>query len=104
MDALVRTRIGGFRIEGAVGPGGVTAETLPGLLSLPFERFGLPVVAVSAAQADDLRGGRFAAVPGEPGECGAVDPDGRPTCVGTIDAGGTLRPSITFPVPTVGTG
>ena len=101
MDALVRTRIGGFRVEGAVDPGGVTADTLPGLLSLSFERFGLPVVSVTAEQADDLRGGRFAAVPGEPGECGAVDPDGLSACVGRIDAEGTLRPSITFPVPTV---
>ena len=101
MDALERTAIGGFRVADAIPPDAVTAETLPGLLSLPFERFGLPVALVTAAQAADLRGGRFAEVPGEPGECAATDPEGLPVCVGARDENGTLRPTTTFPVPTV---
>ena len=101
MDELTRTRIGGFQIADAVDPTGVTAETLPGLLSLPFGRFGLPVVSVTEQQAADLRGGRTAAAPGGAGECGAVDPAGLPACVGERDMSGTLHPRITFPVPTV---
>ena len=101
MRDLRRTAIGGFEAHDAINPADVTAETLPGLLSLPFEKFGLPVVAVTDAQADDLRGGRTAAVAGDAGECGAVDPAGLPACVGERDAAGTLHPRITFPVPTV---
>ena len=101
MDALERTAIGGFRVEDAVPPDAVTADTLPGLLTLPFAAFGLPTVPVTAAQAADLRGGRPAAVAADSGECAAVDPDGRPACIGTVDAAGALRPSTTFPVPTV---
>ena len=101
MDALERTAIGGFRVEDALPPDAVTADSLPGLLSLPFAALGLPTVTVAAEQAADLRGGRFATVPGEPGECGATDPAGSPVCVGERDADGTLRPRITFPVPTV---
>ena len=101
MDGLLRTRIGGFRIEDGVAPNEVTSESLPGLLSLPFERFDLPTIAVDDSEAADLRGGRFAQVPGAPGECGVLDAAGRPACVAERDADGTLRPRITFPVPTV---
>ncbi len=103
MESLVRTRIGGFELSGGVAPAEVTPDSLRGLLSLPFERFDLRSYSCDADQAAHLRGGRFVVLeaPGEPGECGVHDPAGRPVCVAERDADGTLRPRITFPVPTV---
>ena len=101
MTDLRRTRIGGFRVSRGVAPSGVTADTLPGLLSLDFAELNLPTLAVTDAQADDLRGGRFAAVEAAPGEYGVNDEFARPACVGTVGEDSTLRPSTTFPVPTV---
>ena len=57
MDELRRTAIGPFTAEDAVAPDAVTAETLPGLLSLDFAALGLPVVAVTHSQAESLRRG-----------------------------------------------
>ena len=102
MDALLRTRIGGFHVSHGVAPAEVTADALPGLLSLPFERFDLETITVDDAQAADLRGGRYARLPaGQAGECGVRDAAGRPVCLAERDPDGTLRPKVTFPVPTV---
>ncbi|NNJ24756.1 tRNA pseudouridine(55) synthase TruB [Alienimonas chondri] len=106
MESLLRSRIGGFDLDGAVTPDDVTAESLPGLLSLSFERFGLTTLTCDDAQAGDLRGGRYAQIPfqdapGEPGECGVRDKVGRPVCLAERDRDGTLRPKVTFPLPTV---
>ena len=101
MTALERTRIGGFTLDDAVRPRDVTAESVPDLLTLNFSKLGLPVLSVSGEQAADLRGGRFAAVGAAPGEYGVLDAAGRPACVGAVGGDGTLRPSTTFPVPTV---
>ena len=101
MTNLLRSAIGGFTLVDAVAPAGVTADTLPGLLSLDFSKLNLPALAVTDAQADDLRGGRFAAVDAAPGAYGVTDESGRPACVGAIGGDGALRPSTTFPTPTV---
>ncbi|MFH5806695.1 tRNA pseudouridine(55) synthase TruB [Alienimonas sp. DA493] len=101
METLVRTRIGGFELDGAVTPEEVTPETLPGLISLSFDRLGLPTVQCDDEQAADLRNGRFAQLPGESGECGVRDEANRPVCVGLRDSDGTVRPNTTFPVPNV---
>ncbi|QDT16130.1 tRNA pseudouridine(55) synthase TruB [Alienimonas californiensis] len=106
METLIRTRIGGFDLEGALEPTAVTEETLPGLLGLRFDRLGLPTATCDDDQAIDLRAGRYAqlsfeAAPGEPGDCGVRDAAGKPVCVGVRDPDGTLRPRTTFPLPTV---
>ncbi|MEM9703327.1 MAG: tRNA pseudouridine(55) synthase TruB [Planctomycetota bacterium] len=101
METLLRSAIGDFTLREAIEPKAVTPESLPGLLSLPFKALGLSTLFCNDAAADDLRNGRFAALDGPPGEWGVRDESGLPVCIGVLHFGGTLRPKITFPKPTV---
>ncbi len=85
MSGLVRTAIGGFRLEEAIEVEGLTAERLAASL-LPAERAieGLPKVVLDAAQVEEIRHGRTIplALPEEGDELAALAPEG--TLVGLL--------------------
>ena len=59
MSGLVRTAIGGFRIEDACAPNGLTAENLPGhLLPAAVAVADLPQIELTSAEVRDVANGR----------------------------------------------
>jgi tRNA pseudouridine55 synthase len=88
---LVRTRIGGFRLEDAVPP------DRPGSpLSLLRAVEHLPRIALEEAEARAARQGRPLGPAGLQGPYAAVDPDGR--LVGVyVDEGARARPQVVVP-------
>ena len=101
MSALVRTAIGGFRIEDAVVPQLLTRDNVSQYLrppSVAVER--LPRVVLSAEEATRIRQGQTvekAAAAGDAEELAALDADGRLVAIVTPRGPGRLGPTRTFP-------
>jgi len=83
VEVLIRTRIGQFRLEEAIDPSAVTAETLPQQLRPALEAVsGLPSTSVDSGQLGDLVQGRALSLAAFPdlrdraGEVAVVGPDG----------------------------
>jgi tRNA pseudouridine55 synthase len=96
MSALVRTAIGGFRLEDAVGLDELTSETLPQhLLPALAAVAGLRQIRLSEEQLVEIRHGRAIVVPpGDFPSAEAVSPGGQPGDVPTewaaVDSAGRL--------------
>ncbi len=97
VDVLVRTRIGAFRIEDAVDPSRLTAESLPGLLRPPIEAVaGLPRRVLDAGEMAAVASGRRLPVCGAAeagGPVALIDPRGRLAALGEVEgSGGWIQP------------
>lgn len=97
VDVLVRTGIGPFRIEDAVDPSRLTAESLPGLMRPPAEAVsGLPRRVLETDELVALASGRRLAAR-DAAEAGSrvalIDPDGRLVALGEVEgSGGWIQP------------
>ncbi len=97
VDVLVRTRIGPFRIDDAVGLSRLTAESLPGLLRPPVEAVaGLPRRVLEADELAAVASGRRLPardVAEVGGRVALVDLDGRLVALGEVESpGGWIQP------------
>ena len=108
MSALVRTAIGGFRIEDAVEPQLLTRDNLAQHLRPPAVAIeGLPRVELSPEDAARLRQGQTiekAAAAGDADELAALDAAGRLVAIVAPRGPGRLGPTRTFPPEPAGEG
>jgi tRNA pseudouridine55 synthase len=94
MSALIRTAIGSFRLEDAVPPDRLTAETLPQYL-LPIERAveALPRITLTQSEAPQIARGQFIRRPDvSADELAAFDRENRLLAILTRRQDGTLGP------------
>ncbi len=87
MEALVRTRIGGFVLEDALDPDELDRDALGDLLRPPLDAVAyLPRVALDDAALAEVRLGRKVPGEAEPGaEVALIGPDGRLIALGEAD-------------------
>lgn len=102
MSALVRTAVGGFRLEEAVALAELTPETWMGHL-LPPDRAvqGLPRVALSPEEVARIGSGqsiRREVPAGDAAELAAFDPSGRLVAILVPRGRGLLGPKRVFPI------
>ena len=102
MTRLVRTAVGSFHLEGAIGPDNLTQQSLAESLRPVGDAVrGIPVVVLPADRQEDVRHGRaidatdfWHSLP-LGNECTLVDEAGHVLAVAEVDsAGSTIRPRI----------
>lgn len=106
MTALVRTEIGGFRIEEAETPESLTKDNLPHRLLPPLRALdGYPVLQLDSAEVGSVRNGQFLLRAGFPTNAMVAAVDDRGELVAVLRSRGNdqLKPEVVFRPGDVGT-